>query len=345
MHTSDTPLLRMPIPSISVVMPVFNAASTLADTLNSILQQSFKNWELIAVNDGSTDDSLEILEYYAAQDHRIRIINKINGGAAAARNMGMEQARGTWVLFHDSDDIAHLDMLQKLLEAATDNDISMIAGGICEIRSHNKIVINPPVAQGITQGQKHVTPAVAARFLFAGPWCKLFRRAIIEQHGLRFPEELHNAEDLIFNLRFLVFSNNIALVHEGLMDYIIRPNSLYASLFKKAHKSQYYIHLIKTMAEVANLIPSAWTRSRRREFGKGIAYRYFSELSLIWSIYSVRKQAGGIRTLLRCLISSLPGLMRNATPEAVLKVFIHCLKARRFQIIREYLLEQMEERK
>lgn len=91
-------------PLISVIVPVFNAQNTLNRCVNSILNQTFRNWELLLIDDGSTDKSCEICNQYAAIDKRIKVFHKENGGVSSARNIGLDNANGDWITFVDSDD-------------------------------------------------------------------------------------------------------------------------------------------------------------------------------------------------------------------------------------------------
>lgn len=96
-------------PLLSVIVPVYNVEQYLAECVESILNQSFRNFELILVNDGSTDSSLEICKHYQIADNRVRVIDKPNGGQSSARNKGLDEARGKYISFVDSDDYIHLD--------------------------------------------------------------------------------------------------------------------------------------------------------------------------------------------------------------------------------------------
>jgi len=103
-------------PKITVVMPVFNTEAYIDRAVKSILDQTFENFELLVINDGSTDGSLSRLEQWASKDHRLRVISQVNRGASAARNVGISQAKGNFIYFMDSDDILHKDALDTCYE-------------------------------------------------------------------------------------------------------------------------------------------------------------------------------------------------------------------------------------
>ena len=108
------------MPAVSVVIPVYNSAKYLRECLDSIVAQTFSDWEIIAVDDGSSDESPEILDEYAAKDSRIKVIHKANAGVSAARNDGLDAAQGEYVVFVDSDDLLvvnALDILHKTISS------------------------------------------------------------------------------------------------------------------------------------------------------------------------------------------------------------------------------------
>ena len=102
------------MPKVSIIVPLFNKSKYIAATLESILQQKFDDYEVIIINDGSTDESPQIVEEYAEKDHRICLINIPNGGVSNARNVGLKYARGEWIQFLDGDDLIDLNIYQKV---------------------------------------------------------------------------------------------------------------------------------------------------------------------------------------------------------------------------------------
>lgn len=113
-------------PDISVIIPVYNVENYLGECLDSILNQSFKNLEVICVNDGSTDNSLKILESHAKNDSRVKIISQENNGPGYARNVGLKYAKGEYVLFVDSDDFISNDSLNDLYNNAVSNNSDLV---------------------------------------------------------------------------------------------------------------------------------------------------------------------------------------------------------------------------
>ena len=113
-------------PLISIIIPVYNVEKYLSECIESVINQTYKNLEIILVNDGSTDSCPQICEEYAAKDNRIKVIHKKNGGLSDARNIGLKQATGALISFVDSDDLLSLDFCQRLLDALIESDADIV---------------------------------------------------------------------------------------------------------------------------------------------------------------------------------------------------------------------------
>ena len=123
--------------AVSIVVPVYNAEKYLPKCIDSILNQTFKNFELILVNDGSKDNSLIICEDYKVSDRRIKVINKKNEGVSIARNIGINSAKGKYIMFIDSDDWIESNMVEKMYDAIQNSDIAICGSKTVE---KNKII-------------------------------------------------------------------------------------------------------------------------------------------------------------------------------------------------------------
>jgi glycosyltransferase involved in cell wall biosynthesis len=226
--------LTPPPPRISVVMPVFNAVHFLDVSVGSVVAQTCPYWELILVDDGSSDDGLRRCAEFTRTYANIRCVAQENAGPAAARNTGVRFARGDFIFFLDADDRLLPDALHDLLAVADAHDADMVLGNF--IKQEND---DPPVTQAVVlaPGSEPFTGDVRVlagndllgyfrRFLshpanhLAGfCWARLYRRARIVEHGLRANESLRVLEDFAFNLAFLgkvkrfVFMNRPVYVH------------------------------------------------------------------------------------------------------------------------------------
>lgn len=193
------------IPKISIIIPCYNAENYIARCLNSVFSQSFKDFEAIVVNDGSTDNSLATLSGF--KDDRLIIINKTNGGVSSARNAALEIAKGEWVTFVDIDDRLKFDALQRMIRV-TDSKYDIVFAGFeifQDCKLSNKIpALRGQVMDNICLARELFKPS---DYEYLGyPWGKLFRRSIIKDNHIRFDESIIYNEDRLFTFTFLSFA-------------------------------------------------------------------------------------------------------------------------------------------
>lgn len=237
---------------ISVIIPVYNVERYLSACLNSCVNQTLYDVEFICVNDGSTDNSLEILKEYAQRDCRIQIVSKANGGLSSARNAGLKQARGEYIMFLDSDDyledIACERVWNETLEAPTD----------IVIFGTNIFPQNPEPndwLKAVLQVRTHRYHAFSEQVLFgensAKPfvWRQAFRKAILDQHGLVFEEKVRFGEDVVFQLEAFPNAKDFSFIADRLYNYRwFREGSLMHSvsddLDKKIEKHLSFVKII-----------------------------------------------------------------------------------------------------
>ena len=185
-------------PRVSVIMPCYQSGATAEKSVRSVMAQTTPDWELIAVNDGSTDDTQAVLERLAAQEPRMRVIRQENGGVSRARNAGIREARGEWLFFLDADDVLLPDALEHLL--------SLERGG-------EDIVCAAYAMRYIDDGGREETHACAdgdltcmLESLIRGDsalnsmCARLYRTALIREHGILTPPGVKVGEDVLFNL-------------------------------------------------------------------------------------------------------------------------------------------------
>lgn len=196
---------------VSIILPVFNAERFLPQCLDSILGQSYLQWELIAVNDGSKDRSLEILKSYEKRDDRIHIISKKNEGVSIARNVALSQVRGEYIFFVDSDDIVMQDALSILIRTLESNNATFVKSDFLPINEHGKqLFINKK--QGIRRryegkiidSEMFYSKILMDEFFL---WTCLFRRDIIEKNKIRFIPHCRLMEDAAFIVEYLLHSS------------------------------------------------------------------------------------------------------------------------------------------
>jgi glycosyltransferase involved in cell wall biosynthesis len=203
---------------ISVIIPVYNAAKYLKICLDSILQQTYDNLEVLLVNDGSTDDSLAIAFSYAEQEERIVVIDQENQGASAARNQGLLHATGDYIGFVDADDWLEPGYFQGLSAGFVD-DADLICCGYFDHSIHGTYVpVNDFLHAGTLQDRSVLTQTLL-KGTAGVPWAKLFRLSIIREHNIRFHSDIKMSEDLIFNLEYAQYVRKAAIIPKYLYHY------------------------------------------------------------------------------------------------------------------------------
>mgnify|MGYP000049036903 CR=1 FL=1 len=176
------------MPEISIITPVYQAEKFLKKCVDSILSQSFTDWELLLVDDGSTDKSSEICRTYAEQDARIRYHQKENGGVSSARNAGVALAEGRYITFVDSDDFAAEDLLETLYRLAEKYDAEMsICRGYDLYEGRPVPDLKQEGIESVTDSEEGLRQVMKARVFGVMPWGKLYRREIFE--GVVYPEK------------------------------------------------------------------------------------------------------------------------------------------------------------
>lgn len=208
------------IPCISVIVPVYNVENYLPRCVDSILSQSFTDFELILVDDGSPDNSGKICDEYAEKDNRVRVFHKPNGGVSSARNLGLDNALGEFVTFIDSDDYVGREYLIELVSTIEDSKVDFVA--IC-----NTIQIAPFCSY--IRLERADFDTLFSQYSFQKlccPWGKLFRLSLIKKIGLNFDTSIHLGEDVVFVMTYLLNIKTISLIKSYSYHYEIRPGSL-----------------------------------------------------------------------------------------------------------------------
>ena len=216
-------------PTISVILPVYNSEKYIDKCIESILNQSLTDYQLIIVDDGSTDKSLDICKKYEAIDSRIVLISVSNGGVSKARNIGLNNAVGKYIFFIDSDDYIHSKTLEILYTKAIEYDGDLVVGNYSEVKNYSEKSINCEVNEkdvNIKSGIELLKESYATEnTLYLAVWNKLIKRELIK--GLRFPEDIFIGEDhyicniLYFNARKVIIIQNITYFY-----YINNLNSI-----------------------------------------------------------------------------------------------------------------------
>ena len=186
--------------TISIIVPVYNAEGTLNRCVSALVGQTYQNIEIILVNDGSTDRSLEICRRFASEDGRIRVIDKPNGGVSSARNAGLDVATGAFIMFCDSDDWAEPDWCEELI-SHYEEDCLVMCGHYVE--GEQSYIPHEIRAENGCDRYARRDFWKLKLCNFNAPWNKIYDRSVILRENLKFREELTNGEDLLFILQYL----------------------------------------------------------------------------------------------------------------------------------------------
>ena len=191
---------------ISIIVPIYNAEKTIDRCISSILSQTYKDIELILINDGSSDNTYSICEYYAQKDSRVIFVNKPNSGVSNSRNVGLDIAQGEYVLFIDADDYIDETYIVSFFDNSLTFDMC-IQGYIVESRlgSTERAFVSNNLSM------YEIIAYTENNNMLNSPWAKLFKRSIIEKFHLKFDENISYGEDHLFVLSFLQYVKCISL--------------------------------------------------------------------------------------------------------------------------------------
>lgn len=232
-------------PQISIIVPAYNAERTIKDTIYSILEQSYKNFELIIINDGSTDATLDICKQF--DDQRIRIFSQENAGLSNTRNIGIEKANGKYICFVDSDDTVNNQYLEHLYNSITKNDTDLAICGIILERNDNKKYSSfekSKIFDNCYSDKDFMQ--LFENGLINSSCNKLYKTNIIKYNNLKFLY-LNTAEDIIFNVEYLKYTSKVSTIKEALYTYKLDNSHLTKKVSEEMFVANTLLH--KNMLE------------------------------------------------------------------------------------------------
>ncbi len=229
-------------PKISLIIPVYNSEKYLPECLDSVLEQTFKDFEVVCVNDGSTDSSLSILKKYAAKDARIVIKSQNNAGVSAARNAALELAKGKYIAFLDSDDFIHPDYLKVLYETMELKKADLVWCGFLRVnqnilRQEVKVLVGKRYPIKVYDNifddfiKGNINPEVAL-------WNKLYKSDLAKQ--IKFVENIAASEDFLYVVSYLYKTNKVAFVNAELLFYRVTDTGLTHKPVKAKYIEDHY---------------------------------------------------------------------------------------------------------
>lgn len=222
---------------ISVIMPVYNGAKWLSDSIPSVINQTFTDWELIAVNDGSTDDSADILNDYADQDNRIHIFHNKNAGPGESLNFGIQKARGKYLCFLDQDDKYTKNYLQEMFDSieSAGADMAICYARTFDDKTKSSARIGYP---WFYDGEFLQNDKIKIVNSFYPQWTKIVRRDFIKNFDIKFPGRHNKVHDVMFHVLTLWFAKKIMIVNQELYMHRQHENQIthnLGSFYKDGH--------------------------------------------------------------------------------------------------------------
>lgn len=200
------------MPQISIIVPVYNTEKYLHRCIKSILSQSFTDFELLLINDGSTDNSGGICDEYSTKDPRIRVFNKTNGGVSAARNLGLENAKGEWITFIDSDDWIESEMLSTLTNNNIDAEVVL-----CNFYQHtSKGTFIKNLGSDYSNTIKRLQYWLQS---YTTACCMLIKKDLCMKHNIEFPTSIRYREDFYFTTQVMFYAKYVHKINQPLYHY------------------------------------------------------------------------------------------------------------------------------
>lgn len=269
---------------LSYIVPAYNMEKYLNDCVKSIIKQKVLNTEIILVDDGSTDNTSEICDKYAAEYGFIHVIHKENGGISSARNAGLKKARGEYVCFVDSDDFFKQAFAQNFLEICETEKLDIIRGWYGIYDEERGVFVdhqypNISFSNKTLSGKEFLVHTITEKANEVVPWLGFFRREYLLEHNLQFPEGIAYEEDQLFFLEALLCDDNCRVYQSDIEFYAYRKRAGSATKSPKLKQVQDIIYVVEKETE---LISSFHLTGKVRE----AAYKYIcSSFYQLTSIY------------------------------------------------------------
>ena len=234
----------------SIIVPVYNVEKYLSECIDSILCQTFTDFELILVDDGSKDESGKICDQYAEKDNRIKVIHKENGGQSSARNCGVEESSGKYIVFLDSDDFISEDtFLQEIKDKSADNDV--VVYGYRKYYDDNRVKEVPQPTVTTTEKNEFSRQLVVGDAFYCSCWSKSIKASLLKDNNIFFDESLR-CEDMDWYYSVVLVAEEYDVINKPFVNYRQRENSV-TSAFNKKSITDFIITIDKWYSKFMNI--------------------------------------------------------------------------------------------
>ena len=269
---------------ISVIVPVYNAEKYMKECLDSLIYQTYKNIEIICIDDGSSDHSLDILKLYQKKDNRVKVFTQKNSGPSVARNVALDHANGDYISFVDADDFLQLNAYQILVECAVQKqkwDLIIFGGNICGNRNEyfeNKLTTSFKQYIDCKPGDVIFREKAAVPFL----WLHFIKRSLLENpNRIRFDENFSLGEDQIFQFEYVPRAKNVMVIDQKLYNYRITDNASLMQFYNNRKITKTECHF-KIIEKVVN----DWNKNNYYELYKDDVWTWAIQL-IYWTIFDL----------------------------------------------------------
>lgn len=315
---------------ISIVVPIYNSEKTIEKCIVSLIKQSYKELEIILVNDGSTDNSLGICRECSKIDKRIKVLDKDNAGVSSARNTGIENATGKYLMFCDSDDWVNANWCQHFIENYVDNHLVMCGISFNNIDSNTVVKSMADINEKIRLVHKKDFFKLY-EYGFNSPCNKIYDLDCINQNKIRFNTKIDLGEDVLFNLEYLSnINSNIIVINECLYNYeVSSKDSLSRKIF-----DNYFEQVIYVYNNIQNYMDKFELEDmiQKRDFHTVYFYHFINGLSINWTSKTT-KIINKIRTNNKVVMSKEYSKCVNYANISKLNIFCNLLCMRSYVAI------------
>ena len=222
---------------VSIIVPIYNIEGYIRECIDSILAQTYSDFELILVDDGSPDNCGRICDEYAEKDVRIKVIHKENGGLTSARNAGLSVAKGDWIMHVDGDDWIEPDMIESLIEAAKATEADLVFG---DYMKYGPYAGNHKLPTWSNDKKDSMSRYIA--YMMTTIWGSIAKRSLYTEHCLKSPDGVSYCEDFHLIVRLCHFAKKIVNVHRPFYHYRYRPTSIMSNMSRKTEADEQWVY-------------------------------------------------------------------------------------------------------